>query len=159
VPAALSPKGAHVHHVRVNDPHNLQRFIDAQRDIYQTALAELHSGAKQSHWMWFIFPQLSGLGHSPTAKFFAIRSAAEARAYLDHPLLGRRLRECVEAVLPWSGSRSADRIFGAVDSMKLKSSLTLFSRLEPDTIFASALCAFFDSIPDELTLALLNAGR
>ena len=159
MPAALSPKRADVHHVRVNDPHNLQRFIDAQRDIFQIALVELHSGAKQSHWMWFIFPQLSGLGHSPTAKYFALRSAAEARAYLDHPLLGRRLRECVEAVLPWSGRRSADQIFGAVDSMKLKSSLTLFSRLEPESIFASGLRAFFHSLPDERTLALLNAGR
>jgi uncharacterized protein (DUF1810 family) len=143
----------------VKDPHNLQRFIDAQRDIYQIALAELHSGAKQSHWMWFIFPQLSGLGHSPTSRFFAIHSAAEARAYLDHPLLGRRLRECVEAVLPWSGSRSADQIFGAVDSMKFKSSLTLFSQVEPPSLFTSGLCAFFDSVPDERTLALLNADR
>ncbi|HEX3677477.1 MAG TPA: DUF1810 domain-containing protein [Sphingomicrobium sp.] len=143
----------------MNDPYNLQRFIDAQRDIYETALGELQSGAKQSHWMWFIFPQLSGLGHSPTAKFFAIRSAAEGRAYLDHPLLGRRLRECVEAVLPWSASRSAEQIFGEIDSMKLRSSLTLFARLEPEAIFASGLCALFDSVPDETTLALLNAGR
>lgn len=143
----------------MNDPHDLQRFIDAQRDIYETALGELHSGAKQSHWMWFIFPQLAGLGHSPTAKFFAIGSAGEARAYLDHPLLGRRLRECVEAVLPWSVSRTADEIFGPIDSMKLKSSLTLFARLEPEAVFTSALCAFFDSVPDERTLALLNAGR
>jgi len=109
--------------------------------------------------MWFIFPQLSGLGHSPTAKFFAIRSAAEALAYLDHPLLGRRLRECVETLLPWSESRTAERIFGGIDSMKLKSSLTLFDRLEPKAIFASGLCAFFGSVPDERTLALLNAGR
>lgn len=142
----------------MSDPFDLQRFTNAQRDIYETALAELHSGAKQSHWMWFIFPQLAGLGTSPTAKFFAIRSAEEASAYLDHVLLGGRLRECVEAVLPWS-SRTADEIFGPVDSLKLRSCLTLFDRLEPHGPFASGLAAFFDSSPDERTLALLNAGR
>lgn len=109
--------------------------------------------------MWFIFPQLSGLGHSPTAKFFAIRSAGEARAYLDHPLLGRRLCECVDALLPWSASRTAEQIFGETDSVKLRSSLTLFDRLEPEGIFASVLSALFDSVPDERTLALLNADR
>jgi uncharacterized protein (DUF1810 family) len=143
----------------VNDPFDLQRFIKAQQDIYEAALAELHRGAKESHWMWFIFPQLSGLGHSSTAKFFAIHSAEEARAYLGHPLLGLRLLECVEVVLPWSGSRSADEIFGAIDSMKFRSSLTLFDRIEPEAVFASALAAFFGSSPDERTLALLNAGR
>jgi uncharacterized protein (DUF1810 family) len=143
----------------VNDPHDLQRFIDAQLDIYETALGELQSGAKQGHWMWFIFPQLSGLGHSPTAKFFAIRSAGEARAYLDHALLGPRLRECVEALQSWSASRTAEQIFGEIDSVKLRSSLTLFDRLEPEGIFASLLSALFDSVPDERTLALLNAGR
>jgi uncharacterized protein (DUF1810 family) len=143
----------------VYEPHDLQRFIDAQRDIYETALGELRSGTKRSHWMWFIFPQLSGLGHSPTAKFFAIRSAGEARAYLDHPLLGRRLCECVDALLPWAASRTAEQIFGEIDSMKLRSSLTLFDRLEPEAIFASALSVFFDSVSDQRTLALLNAGR
>lgn len=142
----------------MNDPFDLQRFTNAQESIYETALAELLGGSKQSHWMWFIFPQLSGLGHSPTAKFFSIQSAQEARAYLDHPLLGQRLRQCVEAVLPWSSSRTADEIFGPIDSLKLKSSLTLFDRIEPQAIFASALAAFFESIPDERTLALLNAG-
>lgn len=143
----------------MNDPFDLQRFTKAQEDIYETALAELLGGSKHSHWMWFIFPQLSGLGHSPTAKFFAIQSAQEARAYLDHPLLGQRLRQCVEAVLPWSSSRTADEIFGPIDSLKLKSCLTLFDKIEPQAIFASALGAFFGSIPDERTLALLNAGR
>jgi uncharacterized protein (DUF1810 family) len=143
----------------VNDPFDLQRFIKAQQDIYGTALLELHRGAKESHWMWFIFPQLSGLGHSPTAKFFAIHSAEEAWAYLAHPLLGLRLRECVEAVLTWSTSRTADGIFGPVDSLKLRSSLTLFDRIEPESVFASALAAFFGSSPDERTLALLNADR
>lgn len=143
----------------VNDPPDLQRFIDAQQGIYHIALAELLGGAKKSHWMWFIFPQLSGLGNSPTARFFAIQSLGEARAYLDHPLLGQRLRECVEAVLPWSASRTAADIFGAVDCMKLRSSLTLFDQLEPEAVFASALAAFFGAVPDERTLALLNAGR
>ena len=143
----------------MNDPFDLQRFTKAQQDIYETALAELHGGSKRSHWMWFIFPQLSGLGHSPTARFFAIQSAEEARAYLDHPLLGRRLRECVEAVLPWSASRTANEIFGPIDSMKLRSCLTLFDQLEPQGVFASALAAFFGSKSDGPTLALLNAGR
>lgn len=143
----------------MNDPFDLQRFTKAQQDIYETALVELRGGSKRSHWMWFIFPQLSGLGHSPTAKFFAIQSAEEARAYLDHPLLGRRLRECVEAVLPWSASRTADEIFGPIDSMKLRSCLTLFDQIEPQAVFASALAAFFGSNPDERTLALLNAGQ
>ena len=109
--------------------------------------------------MWFIFPQLSGLGRSPTAKFFGIHSAEEARAYLGHPLLGPRLRECVEAVLPWSTSRTADEILGPIDAMKFRSCLTLFDQLEPGAVFASALAAFFASIADEPTLALLNAGR
>jgi uncharacterized protein (DUF1810 family) len=143
----------------VSDPFDLERFTKAQQDIYETALAELHGGSKRSHWMWFIFPQLSGLGHSPTAQFFAIRSAQEARAYLDHPLLGPRLRQCVEAVLPWSTSRTADDIFGPIDSMKLRSCLTLFDQFEPRAAFARALAAFFDSDPDERTLALLNADR
>lgn len=143
----------------MSDPFDLQRFTNAQRDIYETALAELHSGAKQSHWMWFIFPQLAGLATSPTARFFAIRSAEEASAYLDHVLLGCRLRECVGAVLPWSMRRTADEIFGPVDSLKLRSCLTLFDRLEPGGLFASGLASFFDSSPDERTLALLNAGR
>ena len=143
----------------MNDPFDLQRFVKAQQDIYETALAELHGGSKRSHWMWFIFPQLSGLGHSPTAQFFAIRSEQEARAYLDHPLLGPRLRECVEGLLPWSASRTADEIFGPIDSMKLRSCLTLFDQLEPQAVFAFALAAFFGSDKDERTLALLNADR
>jgi uncharacterized protein (DUF1810 family) len=141
------------------DPHNLQRFVDAQRDVIDGALAELRAGAKQSHWMWFVFPQLAGLGHSPTARFFAIGALEEARAYLDHPLLGPRIRECVDALLAWAGRRSAGQILGSVDSTKLCSSLTLFDCASPGDIFEQGLRAFFDGRRDERTLALLNAER
>ena len=96
----------------VSDPYNLQRFIDAQEGTFETALAELSAGSKQSHWMWFIFPQLAGLGRSPTAQHYAIASLDEAQAFLDHPVLGRRLRDCVEALLPWASKRSAVRSSG-----------------------------------------------
>jgi uncharacterized protein (DUF1810 family) len=142
----------------VSDPYNLRRFTDAQDRIYDAALAELHSGSKQGHWMWFIFPQLAGLGRSPTAQLFGIGSLDEARAYLEHPLLGPRLRRCVEALLPSKG-RSAEQILGSIDAMKLRSSLTLFDRIEPRGIFAKALAAFYASEPDEQTLALLNRAQ
>jgi uncharacterized protein (DUF1810 family) len=140
------------------DPHDLQRFLDAQDGVIEAALAELHAGAKQSHWMWFVFPQLRGLGHSPTARLYGIGSFDEARAYLDHPLLGDRLRQCVEALLPWAGKRSAEQILGSIDAMKLKSSLTLFDRAEPRGMFELALVNFFGGRRDERTLALLD-GR
>jgi uncharacterized protein (DUF1810 family) len=141
----------------MSDPHDLQRFIDAQESIYETALAELRAGSKRSHWMWFIFPQLRGLGLSPTAQFYGIASLDEATAYLEHPLLGTRLRECVDAILPWSGRLGAEVIFGATDALKLRSSLTLFDHVEPNALFAAGLAAFFDGEPDQRTLALLNA--
>ena len=140
----------------MTDHYNLQRFIDAQDRVYRVVLAELLAGAKQSHWMWFIFPQLRGLGHSPTAQYYGIASADEATAYLRHELLGPRLRECATALLLWTDRRSAEQIFGPVDSMKLRSSLTLFDSFEPGGICATALAAFFDSGRDEWTLALLN---
>ena len=143
----------------MSDPYNLQRFIDAQDGVFETAVAELRAGSKNSHWMWFIFPQLSGLGLSPTAQYYAIVSLAEARAYLDHPLLGPRLRACVEAMLPWRGRLSAEQILGPIDALKLRSSLTLFEQVEPDGLFAAALAAFFGGERDERTLALLNAQR
>jgi uncharacterized protein (DUF1810 family) len=105
--------------------------------------------------MWFIFPQLAGLGRSPTAHFYAIAGADEAHAYLEHPLLGRRLRQSVDALMHWAGKRSAERILRPLDAMKLRSSLTLFDRVAPDDVFASALAAFFDGQADECTLALL----
>jgi uncharacterized protein (DUF1810 family) len=143
----------------VTDPFNLQRFIDAQDGVIETALAELRSGRKRSHWMWFIFPQLAGLGRSPTAQYYGIASLDEARAYLDHPLLGSRLREAVGAVLASAGRRSAEQIFGPVDAMKLRSSLTLFDLIEPGGVFAEALAGFHDGARDERTLALLNGAE
>lgn len=140
----------------VGDPFNLQRFVDAQQGTFDAALAEIRAGSKQGHWMWFIFPQLAGLGRSPTAALYAIRSLEEARAYLDHPLLGARLGRCVEALLPWAAARSAEQIFGRIDALKLRSSLTLFDVVEPSGLFAEALASFFDRGPDPLTLALLN---
>lgn len=142
-----------------NDPFNLQRFVDAQQDIFKIALAELSAGAKQTHWMWFIFPQLAGLGSSPTAKFYAIGSIEEARDYLAHPLLGPRIGECIEAIMHWAGRRSARQILGPIDDMKFRSSLTLFGRAQPAAIFEAALQSFYDGKPDERTLALLNGPR
>ena len=143
----------------MSDPYNLKRFVDAQESVYETVLAELRGGSKRSHWMWFVFPQLAGLGLSPTAQYYALASLDEARAYLEHPLLGSRLRECVAALLLWANRRSAEQILGDVDALKLKSSLTLFDRLEPDGLFAAGLTAFFDRERDERTLALLESAR
>ena len=142
----------------MTDPHNLQRFIDAQDDVYEAVLSELCAGSKQSHWMWFIFPQLRGLGLSPTAQYYGIASLEEARAYLEHPVLGDRLRECVEALLPWEG-RPPEQILGPVDAMKLRSSLTLFDRAKRHALFAEGLAAFFRGERDPRTLALLNGQR
>jgi uncharacterized protein (DUF1810 family) len=143
----------------VSDPYNLQRFVDAQDGVYDTALVELRAGAKRSHWMWFIFPQLAGLGRSPTALLYGIASLDEARAYLADPLLGPRLSECVEALLPWASRHSAEQILGPVDALKLKSSLTLFYQVEPGGLFAAGLAAFFSGERDERTLALLERAR
>ena len=135
---------------------DLDRFVAAQAGVYAQALAELEAGAKRSHWMWFVFPQLAGLGRSPTAIFYAIGSADEARAYLAHPLLGARLRDCVAAILRHK-DRSAEAIFGAVDAMKLKSSMTLFEAVAGDpTPFAAVLDAFFAGARDAATLDLLR---
>jgi uncharacterized protein (DUF1810 family) len=143
----------------VGDPYNLQRFVDSQSGTFERALAELNAGSKQSHWMWFIFPQLRGLGHSPTAQFYGIGSLDEARHYLQDALLGPRLRDCVEAVLAWSGKRSAEQILGPVDALKLCSSMTLFEAVEPGGPFAQALDGFYAGERDQRTLALLNAER
>jgi uncharacterized protein (DUF1810 family) len=140
----------------VNDPFDLQRFIAAQDGVYETAFGELRAGSKQNHWMWFIFPQLRGLGRSPTAQHFGIVSLDEGRAYLAHPFLGPRLRECIGAILPWAERRAAVQILGPVDAIKLRSSLTLFGCAEPNSIFADGLAAFFEGQTDERTLALLN---
>jgi uncharacterized protein (DUF1810 family) len=144
------------HHGRVGDEFDLGRFVEAQAPVFDQAIAEIRAGSKQSHWMWFVFPQLAGLGHSPTARYFAIASAAEARAYLDHPLLGPRLRHAVEALLPWAGRRGAGQILGPIDAIKLKSSLTLFEAVSGDALFARAIDGFFGGQRDRRTLELLG---
>ena len=138
------------------DPYNLQRFIDAQDGMFEPALNELRAGSKQTHWMWFVFPQLAGLGRSPTAQFFGLASLDEARAYLAHSILGPRLRQSVEAIMAWANRRSAEQILGAVDALKLRSCLTLFDQVEPNGLFARGLRTFYAGDPDERTLALLN---
>ena len=134
----------------------LERFVEAQRPVYDTALAELRAGAKRSHWMWFIFPQIAGLGRSPTAQFYAIADAVEATAFLLHDLLGARLRECTRAMLGWAGRKSAEDILGPVDALKFVSSMTLFDAVaEEDDLFARALAAFNRGERDPLTLERL----
>lgn len=137
------------------DSFQLQRFVDAQEGVFESAFAELRAGRKQTHWMWFVFPQLAGLGRSPTAQFYAIRSVSEARAFLAHPLLGDRYREAVEVIREWVGRRDAVAIFGEIDAMKLRSSLTLFEAVSGDPLFADALADFFGD-PDPETLRLLK---
>lgn len=134
----------------------LERFVEAQRGTYPQALAELRDGAKQSHWMWFVFPQIAGLGRSGTARFYAIAGLAEARAYLAHGLLGPRLRECTEAMLAWAGQRSATAILGAIDALKFRSSMTLFEAAGGGECFAHALDAFYQGQRDSRTLELLG---
>jgi uncharacterized protein (DUF1810 family) len=137
------------------DPFDLARFVQAQSGVYAQALSEIRGGEKRSHWMWFVFPQLRGLGRSPTADYYGIGSAAEADAYLRHPLLGARLRECCEAVLAVSG-RSAAQIFGSPDDMKLRSCATLFAQVAPaESVFGRVLERYFDGAPDPGTIALL----
>lgn len=138
------------------EPFDLQRFVSAQERVYATVLEELRSGRKQSHWMWYIFPQIDGLGYSTTSKRYAIKSRAEASAYLQHPLLGNRLVECSEIVLQITG-RSASAIFGAPDDMKLRSSMTLFAAVpESGPVFAQILEKYFGGQPDRRTLDLLD---
>jgi len=137
---------------------NLQRFVDAQAPVYDEVRAELHAGRKATHWMWFIFPQIAGLGHSPTARFYAIISAAEARAYLAHPLLGARLRECTDLVLQIEG-RSAHEIFGSPDDLKFRSSMTLFGAVAGDSaLFDVALQKYFSGRGDARTHEILLHG-
>jgi len=137
-----------------DDPFNLRRFVDAQEDaaIYARALAELRAGRKQSHWIWFVFPQVAGLGASPMSRAYAIRSLAEARAYLDHPLLGPRLRESTEALLAAAPGAPAAAILGGIDAIKVRSSMTLFARAAPEErIFEDVLARFYDGRADPET--------
>ena len=135
----------------------LGRFVEAQRSTYEGALRELAAGTKRSHWMWWIFPQIAGLGRSPTARHYAIRDAIEARGYLAHPVLGTRLIESTETMLGWTGQRSAEVILGPVDALKFKSSMTLFDAVadEAQSPFARALAAFCHGERDPLTLERL----
>lgn len=134
------------------DPHNLKRFLEAQAGVYEQVLGELRAGRKRSHWIWFIFPQIAGLGHSPTAQRYAIRSLSEAEAYMQHPVLGARLRECTAVVNHTEGS-SIHQIFGSPDDLKFRSSMTLFAQAANDNeLFLAALKKYFSGEPDALTL-------
>ncbi len=135
---------------------DLERFLSAQDPVYDTVIAELRNGRKQSHWMWFIFPQLKGLGHSAMAQHYGIGSLAEALAYLGHPVLGPRLRECTEVVVQLTDS-PVEKIFGYPDDLKFHSSMTLFAQAAPQpSVFAAALDKYFASAPDPLTLERLE---
>ena len=137
---------------------DLQRFVSAQdaRGTYDRALAELREGRKRTHWMWFVLPQLAGLGFTLTTRAFAIADLAEARAFLDHEVLGPRLRECCAALLAIE-DRTAEEVLGVIDAVKLRSSMTLFARAAPDeTVFTDVLDRFFDGLEDERTIRLLD---
>ncbi|MGB8065166.1 MAG: DUF1810 domain-containing protein [Candidatus Sulfotelmatobacter sp.] len=134
------------------DPYNLDRFLQAQSSMFERVLQELRAGMKTSHWIWFIFPQIRGLGRSPISIEFAIASRQEASAYLQHPVLGPRLKECTQLVLQVEG-RSVEQIFGSPDDLKFRSSMTLFAQVSPDDdIFVRALQKYFGGVPDQLTL-------
>jgi uncharacterized protein (DUF1810 family) len=141
----------------MSDPHNLQRFVDAQERVKDKVTYELRNGRKRSHWMWFVFPQIKGLGRSSTAQEYAIRSLDEAKAYLDHPVLGARLREWTQIVVDVEG-RSAEEIFGYPDYLKFRSCMTLFDLASPDDdqLFKAALDKYYDGKPDEKTLGIVG---
>lgn len=143
---------------RPSDPFDLKRFVDAQAPVYRSVVAELRSGRKRTHWMWFVFPQLRGLGHSPIADCYGISSMAEARAYLDHDLLGPRLHECTQLVNQVAG-RSIEEIFGWPDDLKLRSSMTLFARATTDNEdFVTLLARYYGGQQDPATLARLKGS-
>jgi uncharacterized protein (DUF1810 family) len=155
VDADVEPRRATGTEGDVNDPHDLQRFVDAQDPVYQQVCAELRQGRKQTHWMWFVFPQIAGLGHSPTARRFAIASLRQAQAYLEHPVLGPRLRECTRLVNHIEG-RTIEQIFGSPDDLKFRSSMTLFAHATPDNqVFEDALRKHCGGRPDPATVERL----
>jgi uncharacterized protein (DUF1810 family) len=137
-----------------SDPYDMQRFVDAQRGVYAQAETELRAGRKESHWMWYIFPQIQGLGQSSMAQKYAISSLEEAKAYLDHPILGPRLRECTRLVTALE-SRSIEEVFGYPDNLKFHSSMTLFARADDNQIFKQALHKYFRSEFDSRTIEQL----
>ena len=139
-----------------SDPYDLNRFINAQEGVYDRALAELRSGLKRSHWMWYIFPQIDGLGHSPTTRLYSIKSLEEARQYLAHPVLGARLVECAEAVMAVQGQSASD-IFGHPDDWKLQSSMTLFEFVAgPGSVFEHVLDKYYGGKRDSRTLQIVG---
>jgi uncharacterized protein (DUF1810 family) len=141
------------------DPFDLRRFVDAQDGVYDTVLAELRSGRKRGHWIWFVFPQLRGLGRSPTAVHYGVGTLAEARAYLAHETLGPRLRDCARLVTQIQGL-SADEIFGFPDNLKVRSSMTLFARATDDNAdFVAVLDKLYDGAEDPLTVDGLRSAR
>jgi uncharacterized protein (DUF1810 family) len=138
------------------DPYRLERFVEAQRGVMDGVMAELRAGRKTGHWIWFVFPQLAGLGRSDMARHYGIGSIEEAQAYLEHPVLGERLRACVQALLVIPGS-SAEAVLGPVDAMKVRSSMTLFHRAAPgDPSFPAVLARWYGGLPDPLTDDLLR---
>lgn len=140
------------------DPFDLDRFVEAQAKDYARALAELRAGRKRTHWMWYVFPQLRGLGSSSMARLYGIGSAQEAAAYLAHPVLGPRLRECVAAMNALDG-RNAAEVLGEIDAAKFRSCLTLFGSVDPGSaVWRDALDAFFAGVPDDRTLAILDGA-
>ena len=139
----------------MNTENNLQRFIDAQASSFETALSEVKNGRKQSHWMWYIFPQIQGLGFSETSKFYAIKDLAEAEEFLNHPVLGTRLISICNELLALK-SNDANRIFGSPDDLKLKSSMTLFSSLHLNPVFELILKKFFNGAKDDRTLRIID---
>lgn len=141
------------------DNNELIRFLDAQNQVYLKALSEIKKGKKDTHWMWYIFPQIKGLGSSETANYYAIKDMNEAAAYLQHPILSKHLVEIAEEVLNLKG-KTAIQIFGTPDDMKLRSCMTLFANVEnTNPVFQKVLEKFFNGVPDELTLQLLNLIR
>jgi uncharacterized protein (DUF1810 family) len=139
----------------MSDPYDLHRFETAQDGVYDSVLAELRAGRKTGHWMWFVFPQIAGLGMSAMSQRYAIASLDEARAYLGHPVLGPRLAECAGVLIEHSG-RTAEEIFGGIDAVKLRSSMTLFARAsEGDSIYQAVLERYFGGVPDAETDARL----
>ena len=135
---------------------SIERFLDGQRFGYETALAEMKRGEKRNHWIWYIFPQVKGLGHSPNAQYYGIKDLEEAKAYLQHPVLGQRLREITAEVLKHSGSDIETIMGSRIDAMKFRSSMTLFDLVSPDDIFKKALATFFDGTADKRTLSILG---